>query len=138
MCFVLKNKIKFARLRCFVHFERMPAEITFKRAYMGHPIGRRPVSRPKYLRKNKVEEDLWALYAENWADIAQDRARWHQLMSEAKTHSVSIIKRYDDVNVLLTLHGNKIIHSLYLERENTYHTELGYCYKNNVSLPENM
>ncbi|CAH2085918.1 unnamed protein product [Euphydryas editha] len=78
------------RLRWLGHVERMGEDRAVKRAYLGRPIGRRPVGRPRYRWKDMAEADLRQIKANNWREIAQDRAKWRNLVSEAKTHFGSL------------------------------------------------
>ncbi|KAJ0179056.1 hypothetical protein K1T71_005831 [Dendrolimus kikuchii] len=84
------GEIKSHRLRWLGHVERMEEDRGVKKAYLGRPVGRRPVGRPKYRWKDRVEADLTALQAHNWQDTAQDRGKWRALVSEAKTHFGSL------------------------------------------------
>lgn len=78
------------RLRWLGHVERMGEDRAVKRAYLGRPTGRRLVGRPRYRWRDVVEADLRQIQAHNWREIAQDRARWKHLVSEAKTHFGSL------------------------------------------------
>ncbi|KAJ0177442.1 hypothetical protein K1T71_007451 [Dendrolimus kikuchii] len=68
----------------------MGEDRSVRKAYLGRPVGRRPVGRPKYRWKDRVEADLSELGASNWQETAPDREKWHALVSEAKTHFGSL------------------------------------------------
>ncbi|KAJ0170766.1 hypothetical protein K1T71_013538 [Dendrolimus kikuchii] len=87
------GEIKAHRLRWLGHVERMGEDRSVRKAYLGRPVGRRPVGRPKYRWKDRVEADLSELGASNWQETAQDREKWHVLVSEAKTHFGSLSQR---------------------------------------------
>ncbi|CAH0399288.1 unnamed protein product [Chilo suppressalis] len=84
------GEIKAARLRWLGHVERMREDREVKRAYLGRPIGQRPVGRPRYRFSDEVQKDLQSLGADCWWDLARDRKAWRHLVSEAKIHFGSL------------------------------------------------
>ncbi|KAJ0170206.1 hypothetical protein K1T71_014134 [Dendrolimus kikuchii] len=68
----------------------MGEDRSVRKAYLGRPVGRRPVGRPKYRWKDRLEADLSELGASKWQETAQDQEKWHVLVSEAKTHFGSL------------------------------------------------
>ncbi|KAJ0172527.1 hypothetical protein K1T71_011666 [Dendrolimus kikuchii] len=47
------GEIKAHRLRWLGHVERMGEDRSVRKAYLGRPVGRRPVGRPKYRWKDR-------------------------------------------------------------------------------------
>ncbi|XP_061715485.1 uncharacterized protein LOC133523771 [Cydia pomonella] len=84
------GETKAHRLRWLGHVLRMEEDRGAKRAYLGRPVGRRPIGRPRYRWGDAVEADLRDLQADNWREMAQDRDNWRVLVSEAKTHFGSL------------------------------------------------
>ena len=84
------GETKSHRLRWLGHLERMGGNRAVKRAYEGSVTGRRPVGRPRYRWRDMVTADLRELQAEDWQSTAQNRDKWHVLVSVAKTHFGSL------------------------------------------------
>ncbi|KAJ0178320.1 hypothetical protein K1T71_006143 [Dendrolimus kikuchii] len=55
----------------------MGEDRSVRKAYLGRPVGRRPVGRLKYRWKDRVEADLSELGASNWQETAQDRKKYN-------------------------------------------------------------
>ncbi|KAI5633003.1 hypothetical protein NE865_14301 [Phthorimaea operculella] len=77
---------KAARLRWLGHVERMEEDRAVKKAYLGRPMGKRPVGRPRYRWTDEVIKDLNALQKPDWKQTAQNREEWRAVVSEAKIH----------------------------------------------------
>lgn len=76
--------IKIGRLRWLGHLHRMEEGRAPRKAYEGHPGGRRPRGRPRLKWLEKVEEDLDKLRVRQWRRKAMDRSDWDKVLSEAK------------------------------------------------------
>jgi hypothetical protein len=50
---------------------------------MKKPEGRRPLGRPRHRWEDNIRMDLWEVSCGcvDWMDLAQDRDRWHVLVS---------------------------------------------------------
>ncbi|XP_013173707.1 PREDICTED: uncharacterized protein LOC106122315 [Papilio xuthus] len=70
------GEAKAQRLRWLGHLMRMGEDRKSKAAYLGTPIGRRPIGRPRYRWRDAVELDLRELQAMDWQEKAQDRRLW--------------------------------------------------------------
>ncbi|KAI8422164.1 hypothetical protein MSG28_006075 [Choristoneura fumiferana] len=55
-----------------------------------HGVVSPPGGRPANASSSGVEKDLRALHAQNWEEIAENRAYWRQLVLEAKIHLGSL------------------------------------------------
>ncbi|KAI5639582.1 reverse transcriptase (RNA-dependent DNA polymerase) domain-containing protein [Phthorimaea operculella] len=84
---------KAARLRWLGHVERMEEDRVVKKAYLGQPMGKRPVGRPRYRWTDEVIKDLHALQKPDWKQTAQNREEWRAVVSEAKIHFGSLSQR---------------------------------------------
>ncbi|KAI5633161.1 hypothetical protein NE865_14113 [Phthorimaea operculella] len=84
---------KAARLRWLGHVERMEEDRAVKKAYLGRPMGKRPVGRPRYRWTDEVIKDLHALQKPDWKQTAQNREEWRAVVSEAKIHFGSLSQR---------------------------------------------
>ena len=53
------------------------------RVLVGKPEGRRPLGRPRRRCEDNIRMDLWEVGCGcvDWMELAQDRDRWHTLVS---------------------------------------------------------
>jgi hypothetical protein len=66
---------------------------TVKAVYCWKPMSRRSIGRPKTRWVDDVRKSIQKLKVPNWKTLAQDRARWWDLVKKAKTLKKSHIRR---------------------------------------------
>ncbi|XP_073976459.1 uncharacterized protein [Rhodnius prolixus] len=80
----LVTTIKIGRLRWLGHLERMDRWRGPRKAFEGHPGGKRPRGRRRLRWLQDVEDDLQKMQIHQWRRKAVDRDGWSNLLKEAK------------------------------------------------------
>jgi hypothetical protein len=75
--------IKSRRVRWAGHVARMGQRRGVYRILVGKPEGRRPLERSRHRWEDNIRMDLWEVGCGcvDWMELAQDRDRWHALVS---------------------------------------------------------
>jgi hypothetical protein len=83
-----RNVINIARAQSvgrFGHVERMQETRMIKAVHCWKPISKRPTGRPKTRWEVDVKKYIRKVKVPNWKTIVQDRRRWKELVTKAKT-----------------------------------------------------
>ena len=79
------NHIKAQRLSWFGHIQRMPEARAAKKIFKWNPLTTRLRGIPKYRWEDNIIQDLGQMKIENWITCVQDRAKWKDVVENAKT-----------------------------------------------------
>jgi hypothetical protein len=78
--------IKSRRIRWAGHVARMGEVRGVHRVLVGKPEGKRPLGRPRHRWEDNIKMDVQEVGGGrgDWRELAQDRDRWHALVSTVK------------------------------------------------------